>query len=147
MALNYVPTYEALVTARFLYEDVMRKDERHLSFPETLIQAEEGNAFLRVSEQAVQTSYHSWKLAKSPLLPQAFAQLQAFGRNTRGLEGLIADKVFNGGLSVRQMIYDDARVTDYKSEGRRRRHCRGGVPRPGGGGLRLRERRASGLGG
>ncbi len=60
----------------------------------------------------VQTSYHSWKLAKSPLLPQAF------GRNTRGLEGLIADKVFNGGLSVRQMIYDDARVTDYKSEGR-----------------------------
>ena len=118
MALNYVPTYEVLVTARFLYEDVMRKDERHLSFPETLIQAEEGNAFLRVSEQAVQTSYHSWKLAKSPLLPQAFAQSQAFGRNTRGLEGLIADKVFNGGLSVRQMIYDDARVTDYKSEGR-----------------------------
>ena len=118
MALKYVPTYEALVTARFLYEDVMRKDERRLSFPETLIQANEGNAFLRVSEQAVQTSYHSWKLAKSPLLPQAFAQLQAFGRNTRGLEGLIADKVFNGGLSVRQMIYDDARVTDYKSEGR-----------------------------
>ncbi|MCH7686103.1 MAG: S1 RNA-binding domain-containing protein, partial [Planctomycetes bacterium] len=75
-------------------------------------------AFLRASEQAVQTSYHSWKLAKSPLLPQAFAQLQAFGRNVRGFEGLIADKVLNGGLSVRQMIYDDARVTDYKSEGR-----------------------------
>ena len=118
MALDCVPTYEALVTARFLYQDVMRKDERRLSFPETLTQAEEGNTFLRVSEQAVQTSYHSWKLAKSPLLPQAFAGLVASGRNVRGLEGLIPDKTLNGGLSVRQMIYDDARVTDYKSEGR-----------------------------
>ena len=118
VALKYVPTYETLVTARFLYQDVMRRDEQRLSFPETLVQADEGNAFLRASEQAVQTSYHSWKLAKSPLLPQAFAQLQAFGRNVRGFEGLIADKVLNGGLSVRQMIYDDARVTDYKSEGR-----------------------------
>jgi outer membrane protein TolC len=118
VALNYVPTYETLVTARFLYEDVMRRDEKRLSFPETLIQANGGNAFLRASEQAVQTSYHSWKLAKSPLLPQAFAGLAASGRNVRGLEGLIPDKVLNGGFSVRQMIYDDARVTDYKSEGR-----------------------------
>ncbi len=117
-ALDYVPTYEALVTARFLFEDVMRKDEQPLSFPEALTQANEGNPFLRASEQAVQTSYHSWKLAKSPLLPQAFAGLAASGRNVRGLEGLIPDKILNGGFSVRQMIYDDARVTDYKSEGR-----------------------------
>ncbi len=118
VALDYQPTYEALVTARFLFGDVMRRDEKPLSFPEALVQADEGSPFLRASEQGVQSSYHLWKLARSPLLPQAFAHLEGFGRNVRGLEGLIADKVFNGGLSVRQMIYDDARVTDYKSEGR-----------------------------
>ena len=118
LALNYVPTYETLVTARFLFEDVMRRNEQRLSFQETLVQAEKGNAFLRVSEQSVETSYHSWQMAKTSLLPQAYANLQGFGRNVRGLEGLIADKVLNGGISIRQMIYDDARVTDYKSEGR-----------------------------
>ena len=117
-ALEFVPTYESMVTARFLFQDVLRRNEKPLSYPEALLQANKGNAFLHASEQAVQTSYHSWKLSKSPLLPQAFAGLEVFGRNVRGLEGLIADKVFNGGLSVRQMIYDDARVTDYKSEGR-----------------------------
>ncbi len=118
MALHYVPTYETRVTARFLHEDEMRGDERRLSFTEALTQAEKGNAFLRVSEQSVQSSYHSWKRAKSPLLPQAYAGLKASGRSVRGLEGFIPDKTLNGGFSVRQMIYDDARVTDYKSEGR-----------------------------
>ena len=118
VALDYVPTYEIMVTARFLHEDEMRGDEEHLSFPEALTHAEKGNAFLRVSEQNVQSSYHLWKRAKSPLLPQAYAGLKGSGRNVRGLEGFIPDKTLNGGFSVRQMIYDDARVTDYKSVGR-----------------------------
>ena len=117
-ALNYLPTYETLLTARILHPDVMRPDEQNLTIGEALTRAGEGNPLLRVSEQAVQSSYHSWKRAKTPLLPQAYGRLEAFGRNVRGLEGFIADKIFNGGFEVRQMIYDDARVTDYKSEGR-----------------------------
>lgn len=117
-ALNYVPTYETLVTAQFLHQDALRQNEPSLSFPEALEQADKGNAFLRVSEQAVETSYHAWKRAKAPLLPQAYAGLDTSGRNVRGLEGFIPDKIMNGGVSVRQMIYDDASVTDYKSEGR-----------------------------
>ena len=89
-----------------------------MSFPEALNQADEGNPFLQVSQQTVQVSYHAWKRAKSPLLPQAYAGAETFGFNARGLEGLIPDKVFSGGFSVRQMIYDDRSVTDYKSEGR-----------------------------
>ena len=52
------------------------------------------------------------------MLPQAYAPATYYQFNPRGLEGFIPDKTFSLGVYLRQMIYDDRVVTDYKSAGK-----------------------------
>jgi outer membrane protein TolC len=117
-AIGYAPDARTRVLARFLHAETLASEEEPLTLDQTLQMALTGNIGLAISEQDVETAYQRQRVAQSAMLPQAYAPATYYQFNPRGLDGFIPDKTFSLGVYLRQMIYDDRVVTDYKSAGK-----------------------------
>jgi outer membrane protein TolC len=85
---------------------------------EALRLAEQGNPDVAISGRDVEISRRERQLSLSPMLPQINATLDANWLSPAGLEAVIPDRLFKTGVQARQMIYDDATVSQYRSAGR-----------------------------
>ncbi len=118
VAVGYDPDAPARILAHFVHPEALESEEDPLTLAQTLELALAGNVTLSISGQDVETAYQRQRVAQSGMLPQAYAPATYYQFNPRGLEGLIPDKTFSLGVYLRQMIYDDRVVTDYKSAGK-----------------------------
>lgn len=118
VALGYRPSMRTLGYATFLYEEALDLDREPLTFAETLRLAERGNLNLAIADRDVEIALRQKDLARSPLLPQIAAVSDLTGLNTGGLEGIIPDRIWSAGFRASQMIYDDRRISDFRSQSR-----------------------------
>jgi outer membrane protein TolC len=117
-AIGYGPDVRTRILARFLHPEALESEEEPLTLDQTLQMALDGNVTLSISEQDVETAFQRQRVAQSAMLPQAYTPATYHQFNPRGLDGFIPDKTFSLGVYLRQMIYDDRVVTDYKSAGK-----------------------------
>ena len=118
VALGYRPSMRILGYASLLYEDALDLQREPLTFAETLRLAERGNVALAIADRNVEISLRQKDLARSPLLPQIYAVSDLTGFNAGGLEGIVPDRVWSAGFRGSQMIYDDQRISDFRSTSR-----------------------------
>ena len=117
-AIGYGPDVRTRILAHFLHPEALESEEEPLTLDRTLQMALDGNITLSISEQDVETAFQRQRVAQSAMLPQAYTPATYHRFNPRGLDGFIPDKTFSLGVYLRQMIYDDRVVTDYKSAGK-----------------------------
>jgi outer membrane protein len=117
-AIGYEPDVRTRILAHFVHPEALESEEEPLTLDRTLQMALDGNVTLSISEQDVETAFQRQRVAQSAMLPQAYTPATYYQFNPRGLEGFIPDKTFSLGVYLRQMIYDDRVVTDYKSAGK-----------------------------
>ena len=116
-AVGWIPTWETRIFASFRYEDEL--DEQGagaLTLSEALSQASSNNTFLSIQDEVVESVRQDRARSRSALLPQAGVDLRY--RNSNVSEAFKAIFPTNStflGLSIRQMIYDDQAVTNYRS--------------------------------
>lgn len=119
-AIGYAPDFETIAFATIRHEEALRLQETPLRLEETLRMAEAGNVELSIETNALETARIDQNVARSPLLPQVAAQPQFRARDPAsiGLEGLIPASDVVVGFGVSQMLYDDAAISDYRSQKR-----------------------------
>ncbi len=118
VALGYRPSMRTLGYATFLHQDALDLQREPLTFAESLRLAERSNIALAIADRDVEISLRQKDLARSPLLPQIFAVSDATGFNAGGLEGIVPDRIWSAGFRASQMIYDDQRISDFRSSSR-----------------------------
>jgi outer membrane protein TolC len=116
LALPIAP--QTRILASFLHGEALEQQVQHLSLTEALNTAVEQNTFLSIQDAATATARESVGIAKSDLLPQLGLDLSALGTDAEIAftnAGVSTDGSVRGALALRQMIYDDRAVSDYKS--------------------------------
>jgi outer membrane protein TolC len=118
--IGYAPDFLTQSFARILHPEAISALETPLDLSEALRLAEQGNASLGASTQETITAEKTKDVARSPLLPNlrfrpAYVAIDA-GAN--GLGGAIPDQQITLGGSLEQMIYDDRRISEFRSTGR-----------------------------
>jgi outer membrane protein TolC len=106
------------IFASFLHEEVLEKYADPLTFAETLEMAVEQNTLLSIQDAVTASAQENIDLAKSNLLPQVGLDLSALGTDAEIAftnAGVSSDGSVRGALALRQMIYDDRSVSNYKS--------------------------------
>lgn len=117
-AVGYRPSLITLGYATIRNREALELEETTLSLSEALRLAQQGNPELAISGREVEISRRERQLALSPMLPQVGGQFDLTWLDAAGLEGLIPDRLVRAGVQARQMIYDDATVSGYRSAGR-----------------------------
>jgi outer membrane protein len=106
------------ILASFLYEEVLEKHADPLTFADTLTMAVEQNTLLSIQDAVTASAQENIDIAKSNLLPQVGLDLSALGTDAEIAftnAGVSSDGSVRGALALRQMIYDDRSVSNYKS--------------------------------
>ncbi len=116
--IGYSPRLSTLIQATILNESDLRLAETPLDLPGVQSMVQESNVSLAIVTQEVETSRKNRQLSLSPLLPQIVAVPDYRVLDPQGLEGLIADQALNLRFQASQMIYDDQRVSNYRSSKR-----------------------------
>jgi len=118
LALGFRPSMRTLGYATFLHAESLDLQREPLTFAQTLQLAERSNLALAIADRDVEISLRQKDLARSPLLPQILAVSDLTGLNAGGLEGIIPDRIWSAGFRASQMIYDDRRISDFRSSSR-----------------------------
>jgi outer membrane protein TolC len=116
--IGYSPRLSTLVQATILNEADLRLAETPLDLPGVQSLVQDGNVSLAIVTQEVETSRKNRQLSLSPLLPQIVAVPNYRAFDPQGLEGLVADQALNLSFQASQMIYDDQRVSNYRTSKR-----------------------------
>lgn len=116
--VGYSPGRGTLVSADFLHGGALRDAEQPLNLTRAFEIAGESNQNLKVATQEVETASRSRLLDRSTLYPQLYATARGQSVKVPGLQGIIPDNTGSAGLRLQQMIYDDRKVSDFKSAGR-----------------------------
>jgi outer membrane protein TolC len=117
-ATGFRPSLITLGYATIRNASALQLEEEALDLAGAMQMAELGNPDLAISGQDVEISRRERQLSLSPMLPQINASLDMNWLNAGALEGVIPDQLFKTGVQARQMIYDDATVSQYRSAGR-----------------------------
>jgi outer membrane protein TolC len=116
--IGYQPDYETRIYATFLNQEAFEKDAKPLDLREVLRIAEEGNTFLTISDAQVETAKRDREVSRSPLLPQVLAR-GSYNHNDLDSEvNIFPENLGVAGVSLSQMVFDDRRISDYRSSGR-----------------------------
>jgi outer membrane protein TolC len=107
-----------MALATWLNERALELTREPLVFSQVLQYAERGNLVLAISAQDIVTAEKERDLALSPILPQIGAIGDISGISQLFLEGTVPDRTASAGVRANQMIYDDERISDYRSSGR-----------------------------
>jgi outer membrane protein len=116
LALPLAP--ETRILATFLYKEALEQYTAPLTFAEALQMAEQQNTLLSVQDAVTASVQENVDIAKSSLLPQLGLDMSALATDAEMAftnAGVSADGSVRGSLALRQMIYDDRSVSDYKS--------------------------------
>ncbi len=116
--IGYSPRLSTLVQATILNEADLHLAETPLDLAGVQNLVQDGNVSLAIVTQEVETSRKNRQLSLSPLLPQIVAVPNYRAFDPQGLEGLVADQALNLSFQASQMIYDDQRVSNYRSSKR-----------------------------
>jgi outer membrane protein TolC/ABC-type uncharacterized transport system substrate-binding protein len=118
--VGYIPSAEVKVVANFLYGEALKSDLLTLNLPQTFKLAEDGNISLSISDAEVETSLNDKLITRSPLLPQVNAEGTYNRLNPRAeaLRDVLPDAMSVLNVSLSQMIYDDRRISDFRSSDR-----------------------------
>jgi outer membrane protein len=106
------------IFASFVHPEVLEDEGQTLAFADALQLAVEQNTILSIQGAVTSISQENIGIAKSNLLPQLGFDVSALGTNADIAftnAGVSADGTVRGTLALRQMIYDDRAVSDYKS--------------------------------
>jgi outer membrane protein TolC len=119
-SIGYTPSAEIKVIANILFEDALKTDLPTLNLPQTFKLAEDGNISLSISDAEVETSLNDKLITRSPLLPQVNAEGTYNRLNPRAeaLRDVLPDAMSVLNVSLSQMIYDDRRISDFRSSDR-----------------------------
>ena len=117
-AVGYRPSLITLGYATIRNPDALELEETPLELEEAMKLAERGNRDLVISGEDVEISRRERQLSLSPMLPQIGASLDASWIEPGGLEGRIPERLLATGVQARQMIYDDATISQYRASGR-----------------------------
>jgi outer membrane protein TolC len=116
--IGYRPSVATMALATWLNERALELTREPLVFSQVLQYAERGNLVLAISAQDIVTAEKERDLALSPILPQIGAIGDISGISQLFLEGTVPDRTASAGVRANQMIYDDERISDYRSSGR-----------------------------
>ncbi len=116
--IGYRPSVATLAQATWVDEGALAPTAEPLIFSQVLQYAERGNLRLAISAQDIVTAEKERDLALSPILPQIGAIGDISGISQLFLDGIVPDRVASAGVRANQIIYDDARISDYRSSGR-----------------------------
>ena len=109
---------ETRILATFVHQEALEQQAGSLTLAEALQMAEQQNTMLSVQDAVTASVQENVDIAKSNLLPQIGLDMSALATDadiafTRA--GVSTDGSVRGSLALRQMIYDDRSVSDYKS--------------------------------
>ncbi len=116
LALSLAP--ETRILATFLHREALEQYAAPLTFAEALQMAEQQNALLSVQDAVTASVQENVGIAKSNLLPQLGLDMSALATDAEMAftnAGVSTDGSVRGSLALRQMIYDDRSVSNYKS--------------------------------
>lgn len=116
--IGYRPSVATLALATWINEGALEPTTEPLAFSQVLQLAEQGNLKLAIQAQDIVTAEQERGLARSPLLPQINAIGDVNGISQLFLDGVVPDRVASAGVRANQMIYDDARISDYRTSER-----------------------------
>jgi outer membrane protein len=118
VAIGYSPSEETRIFATFLHESALRTGEESLALAQAMKMAEEGNALLTIQESRTLSAQKDTAISRSLLLPDLRADVghvQTDGELAFSFVGLATDGSTRGELRLRQMIYNDRSVSDFRS--------------------------------
>jgi outer membrane protein TolC len=106
------------IFASILHEKSLEQQVQSLTLAEALQLAAEQNTILSVQDAVTASVQENVDIAKSNLLPQLGLDMSALATDAELAftnAGVSTDGSVRGSLALRQMIYDDRSVSDYKS--------------------------------
>ncbi len=117
-ALGYSPPPNIYTIATILYPEELQLPEVPLDLVGAQRLAQESNAALSISSQEVETARRVRQLNLSPMSPQLTAGGRYRALEQGALSGLLPDQTIIGSLRLRQMIYDDRLISNYRASQR-----------------------------
>jgi outer membrane protein len=117
-ALGIPVSPQTRIFASILHEESLEQQVKSLTLAETLRLAAEQNTILSIQDAVTATLQERVGIAKSGLLPQLGLDMSALGTDADLAftnAGVSTDGSVRGALALRQMIYDDRSVSDYRS--------------------------------
>jgi outer membrane protein TolC len=119
-AVGYSPDLETLLYAQILNEEALADvGAQPLSFSEALEKAETSNTFLSIQDEIVESVRLDQDRTRSSLLPQVLTDLSYRKTNVgERLQGAVPENASFFGIGVRQMIYDDFAISNYRASKR-----------------------------
>jgi len=117
-ALSLPISHETRILASFVHGDALATHEQNLTLAEALQTAVEQNTVLSVQDAATAAAQEDIDIFKSDLLPQLGLDMSALGTDSEIAftnAGVSTDGSVRGSLALRQMIYDDRAVSNYKT--------------------------------
>jgi len=109
---------ETRISASFIHSDALATHEQSLTLTEALQMAVEQNTLLSIQDAATAAAQENTDIFKSDLLPQLGFDVSALGTDAEIAftnAGVSTDGSVRGSLALRQMIYDDRSVSNYKT--------------------------------
>ncbi len=116
--IGYRPDYETRIYATFINEEAFEIGAEPVDLRQVIRIAEEGNTFLTISDAQVETAKRDRQVSRSPLLPQVLARGSYNHSDLDGEVNFLPENQGVAGVSLRQMVFDDRRISDYRSSGR-----------------------------
>ncbi len=116
--IGYRPDYETRIYATFINEEAFEIGAEPLDLRQVIRIAEEENTFLTISDAQVETAKRDRQVSRSPLLPQVLARGSYNHSDLDGEVNFLPENQGVAGVSLRQMVFDDRRISDYRSSGR-----------------------------
>jgi outer membrane protein TolC len=117
-ALSLPVSHETRILASFVEGDALAAHEQPLTLAEALQTAVEQNTLLSVQDAVTAVAQENVDIFKSDLFPQLGLDMSALGTDAEIAftnAGVSSDGSVRGSLALRQMIYDDRAVSNYKS--------------------------------
>ena len=119
-AVSYSPDMETLLSARILNQEALADvGAQPLGFAEALKTAETSNTFLSIQDELVESVRQDQARTRSSLLPQVLTGL-SFRKTNVGerLQGVVPENASFFGIGIRQMIFDDLAISNYRASKR-----------------------------
>ena len=114
-AIGFEPEATVAASAEILFPEALESGITPVSMAWAMATAESLNVQLTISDATLDATRHDVGRSRSGLLPRIEADASYLDADPRTLEGVIPDRQTTVGLSVRQMIYDDGVVQDYRA--------------------------------
>jgi outer membrane protein TolC len=117
-AIGFKPSYATRLAIDVLHAEALEADLPALTLAKVYELAESGNFNLAISQTRVEEDLRSKQISRGGMFPELIGDGSFVTHDYQGLAGLFPDEMGFLGLQLRQMIYDDRTISDFRSSGR-----------------------------